>query len=209
MLQKTIITIFGIMLLLTAQLFAQPQRSKFDQDKNKDLYATTTWFGGSMGINSYSGALGANFEQLFNNNLTIHGGAGIGTWGNKYALGIRRYRNYPLKSSFSVGISAATGYRDIEFLISARRLSNNIVVDTTLNITMYPAASLNFSWGYFFKIGNKSRMNIDLGYSLRTSPNRPYRINTPGYGTTEVSDFIMRILSPGGIILHIGFSFGM
>lgn len=206
---KNTLFVFVVLAFILGSVKANAQqRSKFMEDKNKDLNNTSVWFGSSTGINNNTGIIGAHFEMQLKEQTTLYGGTGIGTWGNKFAVGVRRYKHYPLRRALSAGLSFAPGLDELQTQLSVLNQSTQVVVDTNVTLRLLPAVQFNLSWGYYFKIGNKSRMNVELGYSLPLSLNRKYQILTPGYGTTDFGDVVMQILEPRGIIIAIGFTFG-
>jgi hypothetical protein len=204
-------TVFTCILVLSihcfSKLFAQ-DRSKFMADKNMELNKTQTFIGFSTGFNNSAGIIGINAEQQIKNQLTAHGAIGIGTWGTKFTVGVRKYKRYPIGGVFSASFSYATGIEEIEPVIPVKNLATNAVIDTTVLMRLNPAAALNLSWAYHIKVGKRSKMYFETGYSFPLSPNRQYRILTNGYGTTQTSDVLMRFFQPSGPILAIGFLFG-
>jgi hypothetical protein len=200
--------IVALFAILSFGITNAQERSKFMEEKNSELNSTQTFLGFSTGLNNSAGIIGFNAEQKLKNQLTAHGAIGIGTWGTKYTLGLRKYKRYPIGGTFSASFSFATGTDEIETEMRVKNLATSVVVDTIVMMRLNPAAALNLSWAYHLKISKRSKMYFEAGYSLPLSPNRQYRILTNGYGATDVSDFTMRILQPSGIILAIGFLFG-
>jgi hypothetical protein len=184
------------------------QVSKYNEDKYKDLQATDFWIHLPTGLNCPSGFIGIGGEQRISVKNTIYGGVGLSTWGTKFAFGTRFYRNYPIKGVLGVGLSYVTGYTDAESELPVTN-PNNAVVDTTVSISTNPALQLNITWGYSWKLGKKSKFYFETGWSIRTSTKRKYTINTLGYTPTENTDFIMGFIEPSGLILNIGFAFGL
>jgi hypothetical protein len=201
-------TYFLILTLFVCTYNTQAQISKYHEDKDKELQATDFWVHLPLGLNCPSGYIGIGGEQRLSVKNTIYGGVGLSTWGTKFALGTRFYRNYPIKGVLGIGLSYATGYTERDLSINASN-PNNVVVDTTVSMTTNPAVQLNITWGYSWKMGKKSRFYFETGWSIRTSTKPKYSIKTIGYTASDVTKIVMNVFEPSGLILTIGFAFGM
>ncbi len=195
-------------LLFICSTHTSAQLSKYNEDKYKDLQATDFWIHLPTGLNCPSGFIGIGGEQRISTKNTVYGGVGLSTWGTKFTLGTRFYRKYPIKGVLGVGLSYATGYPERDLTMNVSN-PNDVVVDTTVSMSTNPAVQLNITWGYSWKMGKKSRFYFETGWSVRTSTKTKYTINTQGYKPSEVTDVLMSILEPSGLILTIGFAFGL
>jgi hypothetical protein len=161
------------------------------------------YLGTSTGINNINGYLGITVEGNIVDKLTILGSAGLGMWGLKMGVGPRYYPNYPVGIFYTINFTTSSGFQGIELPMETNRSLTD-----TISLNLNRANNLNFSLGYQFKIFNRGRFHFEIGYSARLEKS-PYEVVTPGVELTELSQRVMDMMVPGGIILGLGISMGL
>lgn len=162
------------------------------------------------GINSNVGVLGLQVEHKLAGPLSFYAGAGIGGWGYKLTVGTRLYlRHQPVGSAFGLSFSNATGVNGIKSDLTI--IENGREVKKEIEFNAKPVNTLNFSWLRYWKMGKDNRFNLELGYSLllNTPAESNYTIVTPGITMTNESKSVMSAVQPGGILIAVGFNFGL
>jgi hypothetical protein len=162
------------------------------------------------GINSNVGVLGLQIEHKLAGPLSFYAGAGIGGWGYKLTAGARLYiRHQPIGSAFGLSFSNATGVNKVKSELQV--VENGREVKKEIEFNAKPVNTLNFSWLRYWKMGKQNRFNLELGYSLllNTPTESNYTIVTPGVTITDDSKSVMNAIQPGGILIAVGFNFGL
>ena len=194
-----------ILLLIIPVLLYSQDPGIYDQPETeqKQVIIPKIFLGPSLGINNICGMIGFLAEVNIVKNFSLAGGVGVGFWGYKASLAGRYYNHYPRGVYYCLGISAASGYNDITYNLKVKP-------DSSMDVDMilHPAYNLNISIGYQFKIGKKNRLNLEIGYSLPLN-NNLYEVKTPGVELTDESKQVMDLLTPGGLIIGMAFSFGI
>lgn len=196
--KKIFVTV--VALFLSWHSFAQLIESK---DTKKQYPCPKVYFGVGTGINNPNGVLGFNFDLPIVRYVSLDAGVGVSSWGNKvYAEG--RYYLKPCQRGFAFagGITHNSGVnhfkRRLETIDGRREVTVNLNQETNLYLAVY----------HFWTIGHKhNRFYVDAGYSVPLNNIRYKQIDGPllsDRGTDEV-----KRLSPGGIMVGVGFSFGV
>ncbi len=160
------------------------------------------YMGSSIGLNSPNGFLGFYVETPVSEKLALNGHLGIGIWGLKYTLGGRLYKQYPSKLYYSASFSGNSGINNMELELETSPGESNIV-----HLDLKRAQTINLSIGYHFSfVENKLRINIESGYAIPLTPD-PWVI-TDNQSITDLSNNMLDLISPGGLILSIGLSIG-
>jgi len=195
---------------LVYSISVSAQRKVKEVTASNDYIPSDAYISVGTGINYNTGIIGVQFEKKLSENVSGYIGAGFGTWGNKITIGGRYYYGAASNSALSFSYSYVTGSKGLN--------GNLIVVDSThqsqgktvtVNYDLLAVNTINLSWLKYWKMGKKSRFNIELGYSilLNTSGDN-YTIKDPVV-LTDASIKALQILQPGGLIVGIGFSFGL
>lgn len=175
---------------------------------SEDINRVQSFIAIGSGINSNTGILGFQFEQRLTSPVSVYGSAGLGTCGYKLTAGSRYYLNGLAGSAFSLSFTRSTGVKNLEFTLDV--MENNVEVSRQVSIDENPVNTVNFSWLRYWKMGRKSRFNIELGYSIPfTSPTSNYTVNTPNVVLSKPSADALGLIQPGGLTIAIGFSFGI
>lgn len=208
---KTLSTHYKI-LLIGAMIICFTQAS-YAQDKyaEKEVAVPKMYVSLGTGINYNTGIIGVQFEGKLNNNFSAYGGAGMGTWGNKITLGMRYYYGPSTTSAISFSYSYVTGASGVKSqleIIDSTASGYQSKKDVTFDAN--PVSTVNLSWLKYWRMGKKSRFNIELGYSVALNSNYEsnYSVKDP-VKLTDVSKAAIKIIQPGGLIIGIGFSFGL
>lgn len=165
-----------------------------------------TFFSLGTGINNNCGLLGIGLEQFVSEKVSFFGAAGIGSWGYKVTGGARLYLDGKTGNAFGLSYSAATGLEEVEIEVDA--LINNTEQKVKEKFKLNPVSVINLTWMKHWQIGNKSRFNLELGYSMNMSGKNNYTSKS-GLVLTDKSKSVMDFIQPGGIIIGLGFSFGL
>lgn len=164
------------------------------------------YLGFASGIDNYTGLIGPSLEVNIINGLTVYGGAGLGSWGYKASGGVKYYLKYPFKWAFNLGFSHATGIKDYTFEIETESPQGSVGI-TEVTMDWHPSNTLNISGLYHIRLGKKNRFNVELGYALPLTENF-YTIKK-GYELSDTGEANMQLLQPGGLIIGVGFTFGL
>ena len=164
------------------------------------------YLGFSTGINQGTGLIGPTVELQMIRNLTVFGGAGLGSWGSKVTGGLKYYINYPGNWAFGIGYSHATGVNDVTVNLADGFIEGQSGQQKT-KFKLLPCNTVNISATKYWLLGKqqKNRMHLEFGYAIPTSDNRYETAVT----LTDKGQNFMKILQPGGLILGVGFSFGL
>jgi len=199
-------------LLLSNYLFAQHREEK-EQPKS-EYSPSDAYISVGSGINYNTGLLGVQFEKKFADKFSGYIGAGFGTWGDKITVGGRYYFGEALTSAFSFSYTYVTGSKNVKanlYAVDSTNLSSQQGKQVTMTYDLNPVSTINFSWLKYWKMGKRSRFNIELGWSfLLNTVGDNYKVNDPvGIKLTDASKAAFNILQPGGLMVGIGFSFGL
>ncbi|MFI5220898.1 MAG: hypothetical protein ACHQK8_01130 [Bacteroidia bacterium] len=198
-------------LWLNIPLHAQ-RKQQVGQTISEDPMITDTYISIGTGINYNTGILGVQFEKKFTQSFAGYLGAGLGSWGYKLTLGTRMYYGETRSSAFSFSYTYVTGASGVQ--------ANLYVVDSAyltgqgkqipVKYDMNPVSVVNASWLKYWKMGKKSRFNIELGYSFLVNSNTEANYTLKDkIVLTDASKAAFKIIQPGGIMVGIGFSFGL
>ncbi len=205
------IILFLSMALVSLNVFAQStdgsERKPYKKEKNKATPGKCPSFfiALSTGWNNNTGIVGVNAEVPVSQHFSVDGGVGISTWGEKLYGGAK----YFLKPchfgwAFGSGITYSTGLKNFD--------DNLPTIDGStepVELQLNPQVNLMFAAYRYWALGrNKSRFYIELGYTVPLNGSNRFT-QTAGTPIDDVSVETIKILSPGGIIVAVGFSFGV
>lgn len=200
MLRTPIIAICMLCMCTTA--FAQ----KSDKKESNTKPPSKFYIGTSTGFNNQSGILGLNLELPVAYNVSIGTGIGTSTWGGKTYLEARYYFQPGFKGwAIGAGITHSSGLD--EFKTKLPTLNNG---GNNEDVTLHLQQKTNmFVAGYrMWKLGrNHNRFYVQAGYSVSLSATK-YTV-TSGEILTKDGDRTVKVISPGGLIAVVGFSFAL
>jgi hypothetical protein len=207
---KKVILALSIVLIslnVMAQSTDGSERKPFKKEKRKVVPGKCPSFfiALSTGWNNNTGLLGVNVEVPVSRHFSVDGGVGLSTWGEKFYGGAK----YFLKPchfgwAFGSGITYSTGLKNFQ--------ENMETIDGAtepVELDLNPQVNLMFAAYRYWALGrNKSRLYIELGYTVPLNGSDRYT-QTAGTPINDVSAETLKLLSPSGIIVAIGFSFGV
>jgi hypothetical protein len=197
-----LLKIFLLFVLIPAS-FSQAYDSPMQKASALE-YTPGGYLGLSSGINNFNGILGINGEIRVIRNFTITGGAGIGSWGYKFAGAVRYYIHYPKGFYFGAGYSSATGLLEFETELETTEPGGLQMVE----LNLYRANNLNLTASYQWRLGKRFRLGLDFGYSIPLQ-DKAWELVSEEVVLTDASEKVMDILTPGGLIIGFGFSIGI
>lgn len=163
------------------------------------------YIGLSTGINNNNGLLGFNLEYNIAENLSLSGGMGLSTWGQKASLeGKYFFKNCYRGTAIGLGVTRSSGLRSIVFQDDAVPPNMGKV-----NIELELLPQLNIAlFGYtYFKVGRKNRFHFLYGYSVPTSE-KTFKVLSSESPSKSLKS-VIQLMAPGGLMLGLGFSFGV
>ncbi len=156
----------------------------------------------STGLNNPTGLIGLNLDVPVLKSLSVEGGAGISTWGSKVTAGLKYYFS-PCHRGWALGagITHNTGLNNfttnLETVYGTEEVTLNLLPQTNVYIAGYK----------FWNLGRRNnRIYTMLGWSIPFSNHNYdelYGDDLSSNGKTTLS-----ILTPGGLVVGFGFSFG-
>lgn len=198
---KTIqLAIMGFFLMTSLYVSAQLNT----QEPSATTECKTTFITLGTGINSNYGmvGVGADFKVLDKVQVGLSGG--IGSWGFKTAGELRYFYSGCMQqgSALTAGVTYATGLPEMEIEME---LSNEET--KTVKLELNSQTNLQLAWYRAFKIQQNHRFFLQAGYSFPIS-GISYRVIS-GETLSDVSKTTVRMMAPGGVILAVGFGFGI
>jgi hypothetical protein len=191
-----------IALLSVSSVSAQRQDQK-DLRSKTDTRCPKLYLGFGTGINFSTGLLGVNVDIPVVEGFSLSTGAGISSWGYK-VYGEARYAFKPCNRGWAVGtgLTLNTGLEDFQAEMPTTFGTRLVTMD------LNPKTNLFICGYHFWNMGKRNhRFYLQFGYSIPLS-NNDYTIKS-GDVLTSDGAAVMDVLSPGGLILGIGFSFGI
>ena len=129
----------------------------------------------------------------------IRGGAGIGGWGGKLSLGVK-YQDLMKKGiGFGLGYSYCSGISDFD-----APLPDQNGQEITVNMDLKRAGSINLTINKNWVFPRGNVFYIESGYAIGVGKNPSYEIND-GTLLSDDAELVMDIITPGGLILGVGF----
>jgi hypothetical protein len=184
-----------VSVLLTLETSAQATTWQANEIK-PDFY-----LGLGTGLESFSGVIGITGDFRVRDNFFIRAGAGIGSWGAKFSVGIRNEKKYVKSFGYGIYLSRVTGLKNFTTQMETTSGTQDVKLDCMPGFTLNPTIS------YKWMIHNLHRFFIEGGYAipLQTDPWKA----TDGSILTENSKIALRILQPGGFSLGLGIQFAL
>ncbi len=159
------------------------------------------YLGFQSGLESFTGLIGITADFRIKDNFFIRAGAGLGTWGSKMSFGLRYEKRYEKSIGYGVYIARASGLKDFTTQMETTSGTKDVKLDLYAGYTINP--TISYKW--LIKKGH--RFFIEGGYAVPLQ-NSPWKV-TDGSVLTATSNAALRILSPGGLSLGIGFQMAL
>ncbi|GAA5024584.1 hypothetical protein GCM10011506_08310 [Marivirga lumbricoides] len=192
---KKIAIILGV-ILVSLELNAQTG-NYFDPEERPKFY-----LGIGTGMNSYTGLAGISANYIIDNKLFAQAGLGLSTWGFRSSIGLRYDQSYNNGLTFGINYIHSSGIPEIDL-----ELEDNSGSTREVNMLFESVGAINLKTGYNWWIGKYTIFNMKVGYSIPFKSS-PWVVND-GTNLSPISEEVLRILAPGGIIFELGFSFGL
>lgn len=174
-----------------------------DTKKEKPAGHSAAYFILTAGINNNPGLFGLGVEVPVAKQVSLEAGLGLSSWGNKFYFCGKYYLRPDLKGwAFGPGISYCTGFKQLDVNLETNHSTSEVVtMHADPQTNLFVAAYRSWSLGR-----NYNRIYLELGWSFALAEPSFYQMS--GYPITENSRKVMRTISPGGLIVAAGFSFG-
>ena len=171
---------------------------------SRDVSCPKVYIALSSGINNPAGLAGVGVDLAIDSRVSVGGGIGLSSWGTKLALEGRYYFD-ECNRGWAVGGGVTTngGLRNVVLGLETAHQGPG----TPVTLDLHRKTNLFFSGYRFFNLGRNNRFHLQLGYSQGLQRAR-YTVKS-GHTLTTTSDAVVRTISPGGIVLGLGFSFGI
>lgn len=196
----------GLLLLTGTGAFAQNNDNGSADGSQRKMYARCSklYIDLGTGMNANTGMLGGGLDYHVTKDVSINAGLGLLTsWGNKFYLGGKGYLKPCHKDwAFGGGLTYSSG---ISKYVSIQETIYGTKEKVTLDLL--PQTCLFVSAYKYWKLGrNSNRFYLQLGWSR--SLNAQKFTQTQGTPVSNTSAAVTRFISPGGLIVGAGFSFG-
>ncbi len=202
-LTKTLLALICIFQLTATQAQEDYVFNKKDPTSTDMLFCKKLFIGPSLGINNNAGFLGFNLEYGITEKVSLGAGFGLGLWGGKTFVEGKYYFNECYKkSAIGLAITRSAGIKELVFEDDAPNGGKQEVVLNAL-----PQTNIAVLYYYYFRMGKKHRFHLSTGYSFETSTDK-FRVVGPNQPSRALNN-AMHILAPGGIIIGLGFTFGV
>ncbi len=200
--------------LLIASLLAFTSICTYGQDKEgKDIKVQTgelrfkcarVYLAFSTGFNNNTGALGLNIDVPVSKEISVDGGFGRSTWGNKFFVGGKYFLNpCHMGWAFGGGITYNSGLSQfVAERETVYKTQEKVLLD------MKPMMNAYFAAYKYWKLGKGyNRIYLELGYSVAFTNDILEQLD----GTPMSADgiAITKAFSPGGPIIATGIAFGI
>lgn len=198
---KTIhIALLGFLMMISLESVAQMT----PQEPTSNAPCKSTFITLGTGINSNYGIIGLGADIKVLDKLQVGLSGGLGSWGFKTAGELRYFYNGCMQqgSALTAGVAYATGLPEMEIEME---LSNEET--KTVMLELNAQTNLQLAWYRAFKVQQNHRFFVQAGYSFPIS-GISYRVIS-GETLSDVSKSTVRMMAPGGIILAVGFGFGI
>ncbi len=158
----------------------------------------------STGINNNTGLLSVSFEKPIAKSFSLEGGLGISSWGYKFYGGGKYYfRSCQRGWAVGTGVTYNTGIRNYQSNAATIYGTTETVV-----LNLNPQANALLAVYRFWNLGKRSnRVYFELGWSQPFLGGSRFDQIYGDPMSKDASDLMNR-LSPGGLIVGVGFSFG-
>lgn len=194
----TAVLSFTLLAFIQGSIHAQPDFQTEEINQSASIY-----IGPGLGLNDFG--LGACLEVPIVEMLSAYGNIGLGGWGWKYGIGISIYPSkIPFKSAISLGYASASGLLDFTTELPVE--PDDRMEEVTLDL--YRVGTVNLIYSYNFHLGRKSKFSISAGYAISVTDDA-YELKTTGLTLSDMSEQVLDIVQPGGLILGFKFLFGI
>lgn len=183
----------------------EPKKEHTSRTQNKGRLPVC-YIGFSMGINNPAGILGFDVNIPLAPTVTLDGGAGTSTWGNKLYVGGKYYLRSPQRGlAFGGGLTFNSGVDNFKTELETMHYNRR-------NVTLSLKSQTNIFLGinYYWTLGrNNNRFYLEAGRSVPLGGIHYEQLNVNGDPISNNSRKVINVLAPGGFMAGFGFSFGL
>jgi len=194
---KKINLTFLVFLFLTTA-YSQTEVNPFFK---QEIVTPKAFLGLSTGLDNMVGLLGAQIDFVATEKLTLGGGLGISSWGYKYAVNLKFYPDGLYKYYFKVGYSQNSGLEEFETELELESGATEPVM-----MDLKPVGNLFFTAGWAWKMGKRNRFFLEGGYAFPLNTDDYYQLYDDNVRLSEMSEQVLRIMRPGGLVVCLGFN---
>lgn len=168
------------------------------------------YLGIGTGVNNYTGILGVGIDFRVYHSVILRAGIGIGTWGSKVTIGVRyemeqfKGRGWVMGLSYSY-CSGLSNFQTQLAVDTSTFYAGTVNKQVTLNLL--PASTLNLTASYNWTFHKHNKFYLEFGYALALQ-SAPYEV-LDGSMLDYTSQIVLKELSPGGLVLDLGFMFAL
>lgn len=197
-----------LLFYLSSMITASGQQDNKKASNKKEYRSTppVCYIGFSMGIDNPCGALGFDVNIPLTKTVTLDGGAGTSTWGNKLYVGAKYYLRSPQRGfAFGGGFTFNSGADNVKARLET-------VYNGRQNVTLSLKSQTNIFLGvyHYWTLGrNNNRFYLELGRSVPLSGIHYEQLNVYGNPINQNSRNIIEMKAPGGFMAGFGFSFAL
>ena len=165
-----------------------------------------SYIGFSSGINNPAGAIGFDFDVPVHKYLSIGAGGGFSTWGNKLHFDAkyfikRNHRGWALGGGFTFN-SGDNNY-------TTRYMETTAGYREKVNLDLRVQRNIFFAVYHYWNLGRRyNRFFTGFGWSVPLVDKKFIQLS-PGSSLTQASANRIDRLAPGGLMVSLGFSFGL
>jgi hypothetical protein len=154
------------------------------------------------GFNNLTALFGVSAKYRIIKKLSVQGGMGLGGWGYKFSIGLKYGEDFNGGWSLGIGYSVCPGENNIK--VSMEDASG---VSKEVTINYLTASTINLVAERSWKIGRKNTFYMDFGYAIAMQ-STPWKV-VDNTALSDASKSAIKMIQPGGIILGLGFNFGL
>lgn len=177
-------------------------------DKKTSGKSPDSFFEFECGWNGYAG-LGARFDYLLFNNVSLNGAAGLGLiWGYRVSGSLRYYLEYPYGLAFSAGVAYNTG-GEYKIKMETQDPSSGSTFNEKVTFDLKPVTCINASLLYSVQVNGNNKIYIETGYSYALQKENYTYTTESGRELSDESKNKMKKLAPGGFMYTVGYAFAI
>lgn len=156
------------------------------------------------GINANTSMLGGGVDYHLTQDISLNGGIGLlSSWGTKFYFGGKGYLKPCHKGwAFGAGVTYSTGLSNFTTKVETVQGQEYVELELLPQANVYASAYKYWGLGR----GRKSRFYLQFGYSQPVTTKKFNQLSGP----MITADYarVVRFISPGGLMIGLGFSFG-
>ena len=194
--------LFIVACFFSSAAFAQEEQQTASAVIRKGI-PPVCYLGVSSGLNNPAGFVGFDINIKLNRYLTLDGGAGTSTWGNKLYSDVKYYLKENQRGfAFAGGFTFNSGLENIKVNMKTVQGTERVT------LSLKPQPNLFIAFYHYWTVGHKyNRFFVAGGASVRMHPTHFHEIY--GDPLTDNASNNLRRIAPGGLVACAGFSFAL